>query len=330
MTILFVSGASDENIGEFRGLDGRGNIIWTVNGCCDVEKYLHLKPGVAGSILMFGPKIKQSDIRFHRTPSLVFNQISEPDTHAGALSRCAAMCRQLSAPVINRPENIMNTTRDRVSELLQGIAGVTMPKTVRVNPRNPDEVFEQAESVGLQFPFIVRLAGFHNGRNMVLLRSREDYDELHAFPFDGRDFYLTEFVDYKNDSGIYIKQRIAVIDDKPFIRHCLFDQSWKIHVSSLDFMEQNRHVYSDGELMEKSEARLSTLQPAIMEIRKRLGLEYFGIDCHIDDQGGMLIFEANANMNILVISAGENKDKTRFLRTRVAAMISRRSGERLY
>ena len=330
MTILFVSGVSDENMGEFRGLDSRGNIMWNVKGCCDVEKYLRLKPGVAGSVMMFGPKIKQSDITFHRAPSLVFNQISDPDTHAGALSRCAEMCKQLSAPVINRPEKIMNTTRDRVSELLQGIAGVTMPKTVRFNPRNPDDVYEQAESVGLQFPFIVRLAGFHNGRNMILLRSREDYDDLHAFPFDGRDFYLTEFVDYKNDSGIYIKQRIAVIDDKPFIRHSLFDQSWKINVSSVDFMAQNRHLYSYAELLEKSDARLATVRPAIMEIRKRLGLEYFGIDCHINDQGGMLIFEANANMNILAITIDEYKERASFLRKQVAAMISRRSGERLY
>ena len=40
------------------------------------------------------------------------------------------------------------------------------------------------------------------------------------------------------------------------------------------------------------------IQPIITEIHRRLGLDYFGIDCHIDNEMNLLVFEINANMNV--------------------------------
>ena len=60
-------------------------------------------------------------------------------------------------------------------------------------------------------------------------------------------------------------------------------------------------------LIDETVARVETfdekilpgIRPAIDEITKRLQLEYYGIDCNIDEQGNILIFEVNANMKIL-------------------------------
>jgi glutathione synthase/RimK-type ligase-like ATP-grasp enzyme len=41
------------------------------------------------------------------------------------------------------------------------------------------------------------------------------------------------------------------------------------------------------------------LQPIFREMGARLGLDYFGVDCNIDDTGNVLLFEANPCMNIL-------------------------------
>ena len=38
---------------------------------------------------------------------------------------------------------------------------------------------------------------------------------------------------------------------------------------------------------------------SVKEIHRRLKLDYFGIDCHIDSDGNTLLFEVNANMNVL-------------------------------
>jgi hypothetical protein len=37
---------------------------------------------------------------------------------------------------------------------------------------------------------------------MVKVDRGDDFAALHALPFDGRDFYLTEFVDYKSPDGL--------------------------------------------------------------------------------------------------------------------------------
>lgn len=329
MTILFVSGAPDDNTGEFRGIDAAGKISWNVSGCCDVEQYVKLRQGASASILMFGPKIEQSEITFHRRPSLVFNQIADPDTHAGSLSRCATLCRQLSVPVINHPDRVMATTRDGVAEALQGIPGVQMPLTVRVNPSSPDEVFALASVAGIELPFIARLAGFHNGRNMVLLRSREDLDLLHVLPFDGRDFYLTQFVDFRNERGVYTKTRVAMIDGEPCFRSFLYDRSWMIHSGSRQFMDEHPDIYSDEEMTEKQTSVPDAAKPAFQQIKDRLGLDYFGVDCHINRDGRVLIFEANVTMNLLAKSPMERSNTAEKLRDRTKALIARRSGENL-
>ncbi|DAB40169.1 MAG TPA: hypothetical protein CFH81_08170 [Sulfurovum sp. UBA12169] len=42
------------------------------------------------------------------------------------------------------------------------------------------------------------------------------------------------------------------------------------------------------------------IQPIIAEIYHRLGLDYFGIDCSIDKEMNLLVFEINANMNVFI------------------------------
>jgi glutathione synthase/RimK-type ligase-like ATP-grasp enzyme len=34
----------------------------------------------------------------------------------------------------------------------------------------------------------------------------------------------------------------------------------------------------------------------LREIRERIGLEYFGVDCGLDRSGNLVVFEANASM----------------------------------
>jgi glutathione synthase/RimK-type ligase-like ATP-grasp enzyme len=35
---------------------------------------------------------------------------------------------------------------------------------------------------------------------------------------------------------------------------------------------------------------------ALREIRQRIGLDYFGVDCALDGQGNVIVFEVNASM----------------------------------
>ena len=46
--------------------------------------------------------------------------------------------------MINHPLHVRETTREKVSERLQGIEKVVMPRCVRIQPRLPEEVFDAA------------------------------------------------------------------------------------------------------------------------------------------------------------------------------------------
>jgi glutathione synthase/RimK-type ligase-like ATP-grasp enzyme len=278
--------------------------------------------------LLFGKGVKQRRIDFTKKPSLIFNEIADADTNRGALERCIELCSQVDTAVINHPEKILRTTRDRVSELLQGIAGVTMPKTVRFSPGSPDDVIEAAESENFDYPFLVRVAGDHGGESMILVSSREDYHALHVYPFDGRDFYLTEFVDCRDSEGFYHKQRLVVIDGEPVLRSSHYDNNWMVHGGSRSFMREHETWEEDRLRMRMLETeRVPKMKTAIKEISRRLELELFGIDCSISSEGKMLIFEANANMDFLKNEHPQYNKRMEIIHGRIHAMLARHSGE---
>jgi hypothetical protein len=165
---------------------------------------------------------------------------------------------------------------------------------------------------------------------MVLLRGADDRGSLHVFPFDGRDFYLTEFVEFADEKGLYHKQRIVVIDGEPFIRHSLYDASWKVNSASVPYM-RDRESWEDtlARMHRLEEESLPMLRPAIQEITRRLELEYFGIDCCILPSGELLVFEANANMNVLYNPYPEMNDRLGRIHARIYAMLAAHSGEHI-
>jgi glutathione synthase/RimK-type ligase-like ATP-grasp enzyme len=295
-----------------------------------VHHRLPLKEGVAASYLIFGKGVRQHSIEFKKPPSLIFNQIADPDTHRGALERCVELCEQVNTTVINHPRKVLETSRDQVSQKLQGIPGVVMPRTQRFQPRSPEEVYSRAAAEDFDFPFIVRVAGLHGGVSMIRVQGREDLPALHSLPFDGREFYLTEFIEHRDADGYYHKQRIAVIDGKPILRHWLFNRDWLIHGSSRDFMLQRESWDEHFVRTERLETEsLPGLESAIGEIARRMGLEYFGIDGCVLPSGDLVVFEANANMNILHNPYPEMEGQMRRINSRVYDMLTRYSGEQV-
>jgi len=329
VTILFVSGVNDlSTIGV--NLDDKGQPIYLMDGNASVHHRLPLKEGVAASFLIFGKGVRQHTVQFNKPPSLIFNQIADPDTHRGALERCVELCDQVNTTVVNHPRKVLETSRDQVSQKLQGIPGVIMPRTQRFAPRSPDEVFSRAGAENFEFPFIVRVAGMHGGVSMVKVDSRDGYDLLHALPFDGREFYLTQYVDCRDEDGLYHKQRIAVIDGEPLLRHSLYNETWKVHGASRAFMRSRDSWEEDIAYFDRVNSQLlPPVRKAIDEISKRLGLEYYGIDCNLRADGQMVVFEANANMNVLHNPNPEVSYRVEPIKAALYAMLTRYSGEKV-
>jgi glutathione synthase/RimK-type ligase-like ATP-grasp enzyme len=329
MAILFVSGVNDRSVVGV-DLDDQGRLGYVVEGNCSIQYRLPLKEGGAVPFMIFGKGIRQPDADFEQTPSLIFNQIADADTHRGSLERCLALCDQVNTTVINHPRHILQTGRDRVSNLLQDIPGIIMPRTRRFRPRSPEEVLSYAASEGFDFPFIARVAGEHHGKSMVKVDAEADLSSLHALPFDGRDFYLTEYIDYCDENGMYHKQRIVVIDGEPVLRHSLYTDNWMVHAGAREFMMQRESWEDDIARFDRLSGEvIPALREAIDEITNRLKLEYYGIDCCLMPDGQMLIFEANAIMNVLHSPNPAARYRVEAIEQKLYTLLTKYSGEKV-
>ena len=303
MDVLFVSGVADDN--QVKAvMDGKGQFQYLLNGSSSVA------PSMEGSrefqtrrFILAGTSGNQR-YAFPFKPAVIFNEISDADTHQQSLSRCMAFCKQQGVPVINKPEAIINTRRDQVAEVLSDIEGLTLPKTVRFIPKTPTDVREQYEA-NFSGSVLLRQAGLHGGTTLTRIDSVDEVEQaLYAFALDGRPYYMSAFEDYSDEQGLYRKYRVVVVDGTPYLRHMLVDEHWMVHRTARQFMakhpeliEEERHLVTN--FHKELAPKISHLTEQIAE---KLKLDYFGIDCHIDKNGNMLVFEANANMNILINS----------------------------
>jgi len=309
MNILFLRGINDDNKVE-PYLSAEGELIFRIDGSASIFRHMYAQQPFASSIVLFGQKVKQKSISLQEKPDVVFNEVADPDSHKGALARCEKLCSGFDAPIINPPHLIRRTTRDHIARQLTDIPGVSMPPTIRCCPKSPDEIHATIKKENLAYPVIVRLAGQHGGTSSILIQSGRDRDRLHVYPFDGRDFYLTQYVDYRDDDGLFRKYRIVVISGRPYFRHVLIGKDWMVHSSSFEFVKQRQDLLS--EMRQRRLAFDDELAPrisaAVQEIYRRIQLDYFGIDCHVGNDGELLLFEVNANMNVLHDPEGTLKD----------------------
>jgi hypothetical protein len=325
MAILFTFGINDSGEAGVRP-DDNGQINIHTDGNCNVLGKIDLGQEQVMPLLLYGLNAKQPDVPLPFKPTLVFNQISDADTHKAALGRCKTLCDQLGVPVLNPPEAVLRSTRDGVAELLKDIPGVQVPRTVAVKPRSPADVFSLIESHGLQLPVMLRIAGDHNAMSLVLIMGPEDLDKLHRFAFDGRAFYLTEWVDYADSSGIYFKQRLVMVGGQAVVRHSFFNEDWILNSGSLPYMLAHPEVGTPEALVVEIEnQRLPLAEAAVAEIDRRMGLDYYGIDCSIDKDGQLLIFEVNANMDSMVYGIEELNHRTDRVKRLVEEMVKERA-----
>jgi hypothetical protein len=117
-------------------------------------------------------------------------------------------------------------------------------------------------------------------------------------PIRGSDFglYATEFCDFVGADGRYRKFRVVMLGEQVFLRHCIIGENWLLHAArrAAGTEKTEREMFA---IFDRDWA--ARLHPIFREIGSRLRLDFFGIDCNIDDHGQVVLFEANAAMNIL-------------------------------
>jgi glutathione synthase/RimK-type ligase-like ATP-grasp enzyme len=292
--ILFINGVADNRKVKVTKIEKNGTIKWRTRGTANIRNYLENNLFERMNIV-FDTKMDQQLPR--QMIHAVFNEISDPDTHKITLQKAEDFYQHIPKhiPFFNIPSRIMQTTRDNIYRLLQGIDKLHVPKTVKIQPRSPSDIYEAITKEGFSFPVIFRQAGDHGGISTI--RVENETEQFCAFALDGRDYYLTQFAEYANEEGIYAKYRLIVVDGEVYLRHVMFANEWMVHAKNELDDQKTKKIYTS--LAKNFSKEINPkIQPVVTKIYNRLRLDYFGIDCNIDEEMNLLVFEINASMNI--------------------------------
>lgn len=230
-------------------------------------------------------------------PGPLLNHIAEADLCSATLAQALQIAESVNRPCFNHPAAVIKTTRDEAAHRLAGIPGLTVPRTIRVTETAPSEVQDIIAAAGLSYPVLVRVAGSHLGTTLTRIETPDEIPTIARLDRGDRSsLYVTEFCDFVSPDKRYRKFRVVVIGEDILLRHCIIAEHWMIHrndrAANTKDAEHATFALFDREWKPR-------LLPIFREIGARLGLDYFGVDCNIDETGRVLLFEANACMNIL-------------------------------
>jgi hypothetical protein len=221
--------------------------------------------------------------------------VGDPDRCSQVLQRLQKESSQNDFPYINHPNNIPRVRADNLYLLAKDIEGMEAIKTIRIVPRSLAEVKESLDKHGIRPPFIVKEAGLDPEHSRSDLFTKTDYPhELERFAFDGRAYYIRSFYNYRSKDGLYRKYRFFVIDDKIIPGHLIISKEWHVKDDLQAHKGLEKKLF-DIEAEEK--AFLKKYQkkrlPALLDLKEKLGLDFFSVDCSINDKGQIILFNGD-------------------------------------
>lgn len=294
--MLVIRGAPVDRTCQIDVRDGYDPPRFVING---TASFLHFLPELESRArqlwLVSGDWPKTLPVR--RVP--IINYMADPDIYGPVLRKADSLVQRVGKPAFNAPAAVLRTGRDQVSAGLAGLPGVRMPRTIRTPAPDRASLIETIAREGLAFPLLIRPAGAHGGIGMIKVDRPEDLATAKIRLDDG-PLYITEFIDFADADGFYRKARLVVVGQEVFLRHLLIGEGWLLHA---DRRAPNTQDEERAFLAAFAEVTRPAILPAVTAIAEALALDYFGIDCSIRPDGSLLVFEANACMNVLHNSA---------------------------
>lgn len=228
---------------------------------------------------------------------LVFNAIGDPDVAMPLAPRLARFVAQCERPVLNPPEAIERTHRHKTAALLEPVRDTIVPRCVRIDarPANVNELARKIAQTRIAFPLLMRPLQTHGGEGLELHASLATLWSSLA-KLDA-PCYLTAYQDFRSADGNYRKYRIIYVDRKPYPYHLAVSSRWMVHYFSADMLDEPWKLAEERRFLADPFAVLGAdASEAIVEIGKRLDLDFGGIDFALTPAGKVLVFEANATM----------------------------------
>jgi glutathione synthase/RimK-type ligase-like ATP-grasp enzyme len=248
----------------------------------------------------------------------------ESDANRPVLAAIAALTARERVPVLNDAAQVATLSRERVAALLQDCAGLVAPETRRLDRA------ALAHGEGPDFPVIARPVDSHAGRGLARLADRAAL-EAYLRQRTEHKFFVSKFVDYRAEDGLYRKYRIAFIDGEPYACHMAIADQWMIYYLNAGMRESVAKRDEEARFMQGFDHDFAYRhEAALAAIGERIGLDYFAIDCAELPDGRLLLFEADIAMIVHAMDPPDlfpyKSAQMRKVFDAFRAMLRRRSG----
>ncbi len=241
---------------------------------------------------------------------IAFVAVGESDDNAPILAEIERLAAAWPRPVLNRPERVLQLSRERLFALLDGVPGLVMPMTLRLDRASLQRLAAGAVAVGDLlpdggFPLIARPVGSHAGNG---LKKLDDAAALATYLAERREsqFYLSRFIDYSDADGQFRKFRIVFIDGAAYACHMAIAEQWMIYYLNANMKASAAKRAEESAFMAGFDTGFARRHAdALAALATRVGLDYFGIDCAETRDGRLLVFEADIAM---IVHAMDNAE----------------------
>ena len=241
-------------------------------------------------------KLPEHDVIFVAAPG-------DNDQNRGHLEKIYESLDSFDRPILNNPRAIVGLERDELVLSAGQVPGVRLPETFRASrtdliARCVSKTWSTSPFAKLGAPFIIRPVGSHAGRDLEKLSTVEEIAEYLQRCSDD-DFFISSFIDYSSDDGLFRKYRIIFVDGRPFPCHMAISEQWKIWYLNAGMHLSHEKRLEEGQFMTNFDNDFFLRhEQAFLELPQRIGLEYFGIDCAESRDGELVVFEAD---NALIV-----------------------------
>jgi len=223
--------------------------------------------------------------------------VPDDDATRQTLASIEALLASWPRPVLNHPAKIAGLDRDRLFRNLSGIEGLVISPTARL-PREAVQRLVQDRTLeqilpGAQLPLIVRPIGSHAGRGLAKI---DTWDDLAVYLRERTEaeFFLSPFVDYASADGMFRKYRLVFVDGKPYACHMAIAEVWKVWYLNAEMAQSAANRAEEAAFMQDFECGFALRHAgALGEMARRIGLDYFIVDCAETRDRRLLVFEAD-------------------------------------
>jgi tetratricopeptide (TPR) repeat protein/glutathione synthase/RimK-type ligase-like ATP-grasp enzyme len=221
---------------------------------------------------------------------VVFNAMGDPDLTrdtAGPVRRFLDICDK---PLLNHPDTVARTARDKLPDLLAGIDNLLVPAVWRFADNTHWDT-----TLAQHLPLLIRPIYSHGGVGLTLATTQEELARFRAE--QPGPVYVSRYVDYRSSDTFFRKYRMIFIGRKPYPYHLAISPNWIVHYYNAGMATMPWKLAEEQAYLADPEQVLGAAgMRAIEAIGQKMDLDYAGIDFTVLPDGRLLVFEANPTM----------------------------------